>query len=515
MDPSFALGLGHAPNEGERSTPPEIIEQSEEIPTDAPEMAERMQTWMASASAEAKGRPDNQAKVYKISAAINDTLSGMNKPISARITTQMTPLCPICPIHRLPPEVLCPIFQYCQYGELLCTKMRTALRLAFVCRYWRAVACSFGDLWRYIALYRRSTGLDTRSIDDKCIKMFIDRSCSGLELSVEEEFLDFLFDGSIPPDRVHQLELWLAGAPNYKAPFHSWSVMLPNLTRLLINAHIWGSVQTLCGDFLSQFPSLEDLDIQDIELHFSKGVKLANLRRIYWESDGETSETMLIDLCSHAPHLQFVEFYVRPIPAPSMAVGPWTELTAIQTDCNGLVALERLLTPLVMPSLQHLTFICRKLLDWPWKTYQVDDLLRRPPLASLTRLSLILDPFHDNSNEALKSQLDCFFQLQHLTRLDITGMDGHSYVEYHPLITHMCHLLSLCTPKPSLPSLQAVHFVGQIKVGVPLDGVIQMARERAALDGITKLERVVFEECEPLTINQYRQLRNALGQNDI
>lgn len=513
MDPPFALRLGHASNEGERSTPQEIIEQSEEIPTDAPEMDERMQTRKASASAEARGRLDNQATVYEISEAIKDTLSGMNKPISARITTQMTPLCPICPIHRLPPEVLCPIFQYCQYGKPHYTKMKTALLLAFVCRYWRGVACSFGDLWRYIGLYRRSKGLN---IDDKCIKLFINRSYSGLELYVDAELLDYLFDGPIPRDRVHQLELWLSDNPYYMTPFHSCSVMLPNLTHLNVNASVWGRAQMLCGDFLSQTPSLEDLDIRDISLYFSKDIKLANLRRIYWKFDGETSETMLIDLCSRAPHLQSVELYVEPTPAQGMAVGPWTELSAIQTDCNGLIALGRLITPLVMPSLRHLTFICRKRLEPVWRLYQVDDLLHRPPLVSLTRLSLILDPFHDClGDEALNYQLDCLFQLQHVTRLDIMGMDRYRYSGYHPIITHMCHLLSLCTPKPSLPSLQAVHFVGKIKVGVPLDGVIQMARERAALNGITKLERIIFEECETLTIDQYRQLRNALGQNEL
>ena len=80
------------------------------------------------------------------------------------------------------------------------------------------------------------------------------------------------------------------------------------------------------------------------------------------------------------------------------------------------------------------SLICRKRLERAWKFYQVDEFLRRPPLVSLTRLSLILDPFHDGvGNEALKYQLDCLFQLQRVTRLDIMGMDGYRYFGYHPM----------------------------------------------------------------------------------
>jgi hypothetical protein len=99
------------------------------------------------------------------------------------------------------------------------------------------------------------------------------------------------------------------------------------------------------------------------------------------------------------------------------------------------------------------------------------------------------------------------------------GAHGGKYLEEHPFITHICHLLSLCTPKPSFPSLQAIHFV-RIRIGVYVDGVVQMVKARTAAaasspDGMAKLEYIVFEECEPFTIDQYRQIQNVIGQNNI
>ena len=75
-------------------------------------------------------------------------------------------------------------------------------------------------------------------------------------------------------------------------------------------------------------------------------------------------------------------------------------------------------------------------------------------------------------------------------------------------------------PKPSFSCLQTIRFVGKIKIGVPLDAVIQMARARAAAvtsspDEIAKLESSVFEDSEPLTVEQFRELRDALNQNSV
>src|SRR5260370_6468095 len=88
----------------------------------------------------------------------------------------------------------------------------------------------------------------------------------------------------------------------------------------------------------------------------------------------------------------------------------------------------------------------------------------------------------------------------------------------HPFVAYLCQLLSVCSPKPSFPSLQTIHFIGAARQWVSFDRVIQMARARSiaaasSLNGIVKLESVVFEECEPLTITEYRQLQNQLGHS--
>ena len=140
-------------------------------------------------------------------------------------------------------------------------------------------------------------------------------------------------------------------------------------------------------------------------------------------------------------------------------------------------------------------------------------------LVSLTRLSLSFHRFNRFFTEESIYQLEYLLQLTQLTHLDMKGVK-FTFHEGHPHVTYLCQLLSVCSPKPSFPSLQTIQFIGKIKQWVSFDRVVQMARARtiaaaSSPDGIVKLESVIFKECDPLTVDEYHQLQNALGHNGV
>jgi hypothetical protein len=299
MDPPFAHGLDNAPNEKERVLPMEIIEQSEMRLSEVLEMVERKQTQNANASTEAKSCSENQATAPKINAAIGDIL-GVDTPTSDIVAGSTIQRSLLCPIHRLPPEVLRAIFQHCQDKEMYLINMLTAFDLSLVCRYWRAVACSFGALWRYICLQEDLSwpGYVQR------IKLFLGRSCPGLEVVLDEGLSNRLYNRLIPLDRVHRLHVQLSDVLDDARPFNSWSVVLAHLSHLKINTTAQDCVRTICGDFLSIFPNLEDLELINVNLEFSNDFQLTNLRRIYWDFYPNTTLSVVGDVYSHAPHLE-------------------------------------------------------------------------------------------------------------------------------------------------------------------------------------------------------------------
>jgi len=304
----------------------------------------------------------------------------------------------------------------------------------------------------------------------------------------------------------------------------SWPVVLPNLSHLWIETNHHDRVRTISGDFLSLFPNLEDLNMIYVNLHFSKHFELRKLQRIRWlvTRHPEPPLCLLGDIFLHAPHLKSFIFD-GPISSPdsgatSMAFGPLTELSTMEIDFCDLAIMEPLADHLMVPSLQHLTFRWIPV-SLAWKVERLNDIfLHYASLALLTRLSLVLDSFGGYSLlETSKYGLNCLVHLVHLTRLDIMGVNAAIYHEGHPSVTYLCHLLSVCAPEPSFPCLQNIHFVGKIKIGVPFGTIIQMARARTAAaasspNRIAKLESIIFEDCEPLTVEQYRELRDALGQ---
>jgi F-box-like len=519
MDPSFPQGLDRTPNEAERLRPLEITEEQKERLTEGQELIEKEQPQTAGVSTEARSCLENLAKAQKTSAAIGDDISGADRTLSdvdARIATQKSLL---HPIHHLPPEVLCEIFRRCQLQREHFYNMEVALCLASVCQHWRAVACSFGTLWSFIDM-----GEDSPQ-HEELVKVFVERSSPSLALLVPENFWRRISLGFLPLGHVCQLQIRLVYDLD-RGIFRTWSVLLPHLSQLRITATPQARGRTTSGDFLSLFPNLKDLELLGVNLHFSEDFKLIKLRRIYWCFSGNYkpgSRVLLGDICSRAPHLEFFTFHGPSSPSPhltTMDFGPLTELRAMETDNIDLRIMKPLAVPSMIPSLQHLTFrwilSCRPQRGMLLK----DTVLHYASLVSLTRLSLVFDSYGGYSRLRVTTpQLDYLLQLQHLTCLDVVGENEATYHGEHPCVIYLCDLVSLCTPKPSFPFLQAINFIGKIKTGVSVDRVIQMARVRTAAaasfpNKMVRLESIVFEECEPLSVTQYRQLRDALGQSN-
>jgi len=514
VDPPCAQELDCAPNEGGRSIPLAIMEKLEETLTKVKEMVERDQYREADASMGAKSCEGKPVQMQMISTATEDTLPRMNNTISdseTRVTTQKLLM---SPIHRLPPELLCTIFQRCLRKKIDIANMLTTLSLASVCQYWRAVTCSFGVLWCCIAFSAKHT---------KLLEVFMERSCHYIDLSVCEDSLDWASHRLIPPNRVRQLCVVLKYHDDDKDVLSSWSVVLPNLSCFRIETDNWDYVRTISGDFLSLFPNLEELKVFEINLHFSKHFQLMKLQRIIWLVQGhpQVQRCLLGNICPHAPYLNSFVFCGPERSSPSrltnMAFGPLPELTAMKIDFFDLEILKPLADPLIVPSLQHLTFRWIPLSCPRDEKHLNDVFLHYASIASLTRLSLVLDSLWGYSKlQKTKHELDCLIHLIHLTLLNIMGVEEAEYDEGHPSVTYLCHLLSVCTPKPSFPCLRTIRFIGKIKLGVSLDAVIQMARARTAAavsspNDIAKLESIAFEDCEPLTVEQYRELWDALG----
>ena len=483
-----------------------------ETPTEVQQVAERYQSQEIDALTGA-------LVVWKpqmSSAATEDTLLGVENTTSDAgkgMTTTWKSL--MCPIHRLPPELLREIFQKCQFNKPNINKMLITLSLASVCQYWRTVTCSFGVLWCYIAFSARYK---------KGLAMFMKRSSYDLALSIDEDSLNWA-PHHFPPYRVRRLFIVLEYDLDAQNIFSRWSVVLPNLYHLHIKTNRLNSVRTISGDFLSLFPCLENLELFQVNLHFSKHFELLKLQRISWvmNVDPKPLRYLLGDICSHAPHLKSFVFYgpclSRGSETTGMAFGPLTELNALEIDFPDLLIMGSLTDPLMIPYLQHLMFRWVPLSEL-WEVKRLNYMfLRYASLASLTHLTLILDSYGGYSKlEYTNYQLDCLVHLVRLTRLDITGVDGAEYHEEHPSIYHICYLLSVRTSKQSFPCLQTIHFIGKITIGVCIGTVIRMAKARttaAASSQIAKLESIIFEDCEPLTVKQYRELRDALGQNCV
>ena len=524
MDAPRAWGLDFAPNEEGRSRRLEIIAQLGKMLTEGQGVVERDQSQEAGASTDAKTCLPKLATVEMVSPAPEETLSEVeNTTFNAETRMSTTQRSLMCPIHRLPPEALSAIFQNSLCKGTNIARMRTTLFLASVCRYWRAVTCSFGALWSHIAFspkYKKGAAI------------FVARSCRALDLTVNEDCLDWASSNLITPtggplitpDRVRYLFI-VAKHDSDKDIISSWAVVLPNLSYFQIKANRQNCIRTISGDFLSLFPNLEDLELARVNLQFSKDFELMKLQRVSWFLDHDPTQPQCVlgDIWSRAPHLKSFIFD-GPLPSgrtkfTSRVFGPLTELNAMEIDFLDLLIIEPLTDPLIIPHLQHLTVSWIPLSRSREKRLN-DIFLHYASLASLTRLTLIFDTLENSSKlEDFKYQLDCLVHLAHLTRLDIAGVNAADYHEEHPSVAYLCHLLSLCTSKPWFPSLRTIHFIGKIKNGVCLDSVIRMARARTAAavlspNEVAKLESIVFEDFEPLTVEQHRQLLDALGQNN-
>jgi hypothetical protein len=355
--------------------------------------------------------------------------------------------------------------------------------------------------------------------------MFINRSCPDLNLTLYDISLSWIFHHLIPPNRVRHLCVELDPDLIDENELSSWPVVFPNLSHFRINNTRKQCLRTISGDFLSLFPDLEDLTLYQVNLHFTEDFKLIKLRHIDWIVDGDTylPECLFGDICSRAPHLNSFMFY-GPFPSrwsriTSMPFGPLPQLGALEIDLVDIMTMAPLADPLVIPPLQHLTFRWIPLSSPRQVNRLYDIFLQYTSLVSLTRLTLVLDNYRGYSKlEDTKYLLDCLVHLIHLTRLDITGVRVAHYHENHPSVTYLCHLLSPCNSAPPFPYLQTIHIIGKIKIGVCLKTVIRMARARtaaAASSQICRLESIVFEDCEPLTVEQYRELQDALGQNNV
>jgi len=425
------------------------------------------------------------------------------------------------PIRCLPSDILREIFECCIEDDDHEGNMVAAIRVSSVCRIWRLVAHSLGSLWRHIKF--SSCHLS----DEGIFAAFLERSTYHLNVCIKFDspweptscapysFTNFQFD------RIRALTIYICSDDPFP---QEWSTMLYNLVRLRIYAYR-ETPYVLRGDCLLHCQTLEVLELDGVVISFHNNFVLPGLNRLSWGDHDDYSLTpiSLRRLFEHAPHLKSFSFfsadpvYMEEVYLDKSNLQPLRELTSLRITCpsSGHAMAPFLADSSFIPSLQHLSLASGDISDL------IDSLIQHGETVSLTEITLEVFSYAQLApDDNLEQRLMVLRHFRNLERLEVVteGPDAwrpdYHYSKY--FIACLCKVLSECTAHPNFPSLRTIRFLRYARASV--DDIIEMVIARTVAtkespDKVAPLESVTFGDCEPLTMDQYRRLKAALGHN--
>ena len=423
------------------------------------------------------------------------------------------------PIRCLPSDILCQIFECCTVDDDHVDKMQAAIRISSVCRTWHLVAHSLSSLWGHIdySLWKPSVKhifehFLMRSPHHLNVRVAIDRKWGPMS-SAPFSVTNFQFD------RIRTLTIDISSDALDR---QLWSTTLHDLTRVKIDSYPGGILR---GDCLRHCKNLEELELAGVVISFNDDFDLPRLARIsWWEYRRDHRTPLFLErLFKRAPHLKSFSFNgcdsedTEDVVPYEHDFQPLGELTSLRIECDssrhGMAPF--LEDPSLLPSIQHLTLASIEISDL------LDSVVQHSGMVSLTKLTLepsMCAKFA--SGDGLVQRLMVFRHFQNLERLEVDAATPFSnwpdfnYSDY--FIACLCEVLLECTSHPNFPSLRIIRFLHY--AGPSVGNIIEMVKARMATarvspEKMTPLDSVTFEDCEPLNVDEYRQLEAALGRN--
>jgi len=521
MNSLLAHLQNYAPENETRTTIRKMIQEREACLDSSRYFLEsaRIQKEIASKTVERLRHQLAEAERYEIVAihgfeTAKQTLSGIEDAIFEHKAL-------LHPIRCLPSDILCQIFECCIEDNYHAGNMAATIRLSSVCRTWRLVAHSLGSLWRQIdySLWNPS--------DVDIFAAFLERSTYHLDIRIAIDsnwghvpsgpfsFTGFQFD------RIRTLTIFIFSDDPFP---QEWSTTLRNLTRLRILSGLLTSYM-LQGDWLLHYQTLEVLELVGVSISFSNDFVLSELVRLSWkdhDDDYSLTPISLRRLFEHAPHLKSFSF-LSPYPVDmglyldKSNLQPLRELTSLRIECPSS---RHAMAPFLkdssfIPSLQHLSLSSEDICDL------INSLVQHGETVSLTKMTLEVSPYSEFApDDNLVQGLVALRHFRNLERLEVATEWTNAWLPergyYKYFITCLCNVLSECTAHPNFPSLRIIRFLGYSRA--PVDDIIEMVKARTVAakespDKVAPLESVTFDDCEPLTMDQYRRLKAALGHN--
>ena len=427
----------------------------------------------------------------------------------------------LCPIRRLPSDILCQIFECCIADDAYARNMRAPIRISSVCRTWRLVAHSLGSLWRHIdfSLWNPSVeGIFASFLERSSyylnIRITIDYDWDPMS-SAPFSFTDFQFD------RIRTLIIFISSDDPFP---QDWGIILHNLTRLRIYAYLRNAPPILGGHFLLHCQNLEELELEGVVVSLSDDVLLPRLIRLSWKEDHDDDLTpvFLGRLFESAPYLKsFSIFSTYPVDIgvylSECNLQHLGELTSLRIECPS--SRHAIAPPLwgtsLIPSLQHLTLASANI------SCLLDSVVHYAETAYFTKMTLEVSPYIVFSlDDGLVERLMVLRRFHNIETLEVVAerpdkwWPGRNYSEY--FINCLCEVLWGCTFRPIFPALRIIRFLRY--VGASGNGIIEMVKARSVAatlspEKLVPLESVTFEHCEPLNVDEYHRLKAALGHN--
>ena len=520
MSNLLALLQNYAPEDETRSMIRKMIQEKEECLDSSRSLLEgaRVQKEIASKAVEHLRNQLAEAELAEIVAI--QTFEAARRVVSDIEDTIAEQEALLCPIRRLPSDILCQIFECCISDDAYARNMRASIRLSSVCRTWRLIAHSLGSLWRHIDF-----SLWKPSVED-IFASFLERSSYYLNIRVTIDY-DWEPMSSAPFsftdlhfDRIRTLTIFISSGDPFPP---DWGIILHNLTRLRIYAYL-RDAPILGGHFLLHCQNLEELELEGVVISLRDDVLLPRLIRLSWKEDHDDDLTpvFLGRLFENAPYLKsFSIFSTYP-----MDIGVYLsecnlqhlgELTSLRIECPS--SRHAIAPPLwgtsLIPSLQHLTLASTNI------SCLLDSVVYYAETAYFTKMTLEVSPYISFSpDDGLVERLMVLRRFHNVETLEVVAerpdkwWPGRNYSEY--FINCLCKVLWECTARPIFPALRIIRFLRY--VGGSVNVIIEVVKARSVAatlspEKLVPLESVTFEQCEPLNVDEYHSLKAALGHD--
>ena len=364
---------------------------------------------------------------------------------------------------------------------------------------------------------------------------FRERSPYYLNLHIEinpDQSLGYPAPFSLADFPFHRIQTLIIYIPPGDLHYQLWPTVLHSLTRLKAYNHFGSEpIPILQGDTLRDCQYLKELELDHVGISFNEAFVFPELSRISLMDVFHSSFTSLSlkHLLERAPHLKSLS-HIGPDSVDTedrspteCDFQPLSELTFLRVKCpsSGHLMAPFLKNSSLLPSIQHLSLrsIDEHVIDG------FSDLLAQcSEVVSLTTLTLEVGSWIDTTynDDNLEQHLRALRHFRSLERLEVVvgcqvdwglGMDYATY-----FTTCLCEVLSACTAHPLFPALRIIRFRGEAEPEAPVDAIIRMveARMKAATvspETLVPLESVTLEDCESFGIDEYRELKAALGHS--